>query len=935
MRKLLMVAILACGVFAAPTGAADEDEVNYLALAALMLRDGNYDRAMLALEQLDRTAEGVDLARYYTLLGMTHLRRNELEPARDALQQATDSGAVDAVVYIYLAQVYYQLEDYRQTLAALHALSIGLNACRTEEDVVRAALEHALSLPAVRAGWISLREGKADFRFAGGRNLPRALTRPGALVGDCLCRRQLLAGKLDNATNVACERLRQAGTDPHACVHASVPLHCEGRMLGVMNLTGNDARPFSEEDLSVLYGVGSEIAFALERTRLRGRLEHLVEERTADLSAEVVERRRAEQALREREQQLSSIYDTAADVLFQLSVEGSGVYRFASVNRAFLAVTGLRPDQVVGRRVDEVIPDPARAVARERYTEAIREKRIVRWEETAAYPAGRLTGEVSVAPVFDAAGRCTHLVGAVHDITERVRAEEALRLSDSILKLIGNIVLVSERDGGIRYAGPAVRSVLGFEPKEVLADGWWRLTYRDPAEGQQHRDLASRVARGETTPPAEPYEREVRTRDGDTRWLLWSQSKGPGELLIGVGYDITERKRLEDQFRQAQKMEAVGRLAGGVAHDFNNILTAILGTSALLLDDMGPSSPLRADILEIQAASERAAALTRQLLAFSRKQILQPRVLNLNDIVSGVEAMLRRLLGEDVTLVTELAPDLGAVTVDPGQVEQVIVNLAVNARDAMPEGGTLSITTGNAELDEAHAHMRPVVTPGPYVMLAVSDTGTGIAPEAKPHLFEPFFTTKSVGRGTGLGLATVYGIVKQSGGYIWVYSEPGRGATFKIYLPLVHEAPETLGTVAEAPPRGGSEVVLLAEDDGSVRALAVNVLQKHGYTVLEARNGQEAVSLAQAHEGPIHLILTDVVMPELAGRPMAERLVSLRPGTKVLYISGYTDDAIARHGLLEDGVQYLEKPFTPNALLRKVRQVLDEPGDSRPEPGLG
>ncbi|MBI3981795.1 MAG: response regulator [Gemmatimonadetes bacterium] len=389
--------------------------------------------------------------------------------------------------------------------------------------------------------------------------------------------------------------------------------------------------------------------------------------------------------------------------------------------------------------------------------------------------------------------------------------------------------------------------------------------------------------------------------------------------------DITERKRLEDQFRQAQKMEAVGRLAGGVAHDFNNILTAIMGTSSLMLDEAAQDSPLRNDILEIQRAAERAAALTRQLLAFSRKQLLQPRVLNLNRVVEGIEGMLRRLVGEDVAITTKLAADLASVRVDPGQMEQVILNLAVNARDAMPQGGTLSISTANVELDEEYAEAHTSVSPGSYVMLAASDSGTGISGESKAHLFEPFFTTKETGKGTGLGLATVYGIVKQSGGYIWVYSEPGQGATFKIYLPQVNDSPEELGPTPQEAPRGGSEVVLLAEDDRSVRTLAATILRKQGYTVLEASNGQEAIALAETHQGPIELILTDVVMPQLGGGLMVERLLALRPAARVLYVSGYTDDTVARQGLLQPGVQYLEKPFTPSALLRKVRQVLDMP----------
>jgi PAS domain S-box-containing protein len=389
--------------------------------------------------------------------------------------------------------------------------------------------------------------------------------------------------------------------------------------------------------------------------------------------------------------------------------------------------------------------------------------------------------------------------------------------------------------------------------------------------------------------------------------------------------DISERNQLEQQLRQAQKMEAVGRLAGGIAHDFNNLLTAIFGYADLLAEDLPPDSPGQADVKEIRTAATRASALTRQLLAFSRQQVLQPVVLNVIDVVGDLESMLQRVLGEDVELEAHFAADLGNIRADQGQLEQVILNLAVNARDAMPTGGKLTIETANVVLDEHYAQTHRPVVPGRYVMIAVSDTGVGMDAATQARIFEPFFTTKEPGKGTGLGLATAYGIVKQSGGYIWVYSEVGRGATFKIYLPRVDEpteavvAPPELGSVA------GTETVLLAEDDALLLPLGRDVLKRLGYTVLEARTPADAVAVAQAHSGVIHLLVSDVVMPGESGLQLARRLLEVRPNLRVLYISGYSDEAVVRHGLLDPGTTFLQKPFTPAALARKVREVLDAP----------
>jgi two-component system, cell cycle sensor histidine kinase and response regulator CckA len=371
-------------------------------------------------------------------------------------------------------------------------------------------------------------------------------------------------------------------------------------------------------------------------------------------------------------------------------------------------------------------------------------------------------------------------------------------------------------------------------------------------------------------------------------------------------------------------MEAVGQLAGGIAHDFNNLLTVISGYSDMLLDDSQHDDHSRGLLEEIRHAGERAAALTRQLLVFSRKDVHEPRVVDLNETVQSAEKMLRRLIGEDIRLAAVLAPNLGHVKVDPGQIEQVIMNLAVNARDAMPTGGLLTIETANVDLSEGYADAHPEVWAGRYVLLAVSDNGSGMDEATKARIFEPFFTTKGVGKGTGLGLAVVHGIVKASGGHVAVYSEPGHGTTFKIYLPAVDSL--RTGGIShpgiDATPKG-AETVLLVEDDDGVRRLIAQTLRGAGYTVLEANHGGEAVRLAERYDGPVHLLVSDVVMPEMGGRVLAERLAAARPGMKVLFVSGYTDDAVVRHGVLEAEMAFLQKPFTPGLLVRKVRNVLD------------
>ena len=509
------------------------------------------------------------------------------------------------------------------------------------------------------------------------------------------------------------------------------------------------------------------------------------------------------------------------------------------------------------------------------------------------------------------------------DVTERVVAEARLHLLERAVEQSPVSLMITGPEGRIEYVNPMFTQVTGYSAEECRG--------RTPAILKSGRHEPSFYAELWATIRAGREWRgqfHNRRKNGELYWasaVIAPVTNGADRILhfVAVEEDVTDRRRLEEQFRQAQKMEAVGRLAGGVAHDFNNLLTVISGFTELSLVGLAEGDKRVGHLREVARAAERAASLTRQLLAFSRKQILQPRVMNLNDAVTGTERMLKRLLGEDIEVRAHCAPDLDLVLADPGQIEQVLLNLAVNARDAMPNGGRLTIETANIELDESYAAMHPGSRPGPQVMLAVSDTGTGMTEEVKAHLFEPFFTTKGLGKGTGLGLATIYGIVKQSGGTIRVYSELGKGTSFKVYLPRVDSsAGAQARPVAEAAPRGGHETILVAEDEDGVSRIALSILAEAGYTVLVAADGEAALAVAAKTNG-LHLLLTDLVMPKLNGLELAERLIARQPSLRVLYMSGYASRAPGESGVLPPGADFLQKPFTPRTLLAKVRAVLD------------
>jgi signal transduction histidine kinase/ActR/RegA family two-component response regulator len=504
------------------------------------------------------------------------------------------------------------------------------------------------------------------------------------------------------------------------------------------------------------------------------------------------------------------------------------------------------------------------------------------------------------------------------------------------------LYLVLTRDFTIVAVSDAYARATMTKREEILGRGLFEVFPDNPndpsATGVSNlRASLERVLQNRTPDAMAVQKYDIRRPDsegGGFEERYWNPVNSPvlgkgGELtyIIHRVEDVTEVLRLQDlgNEQQSQKMEALGRLAGGVAHDFNNLLGVIAGYGELLGKQLHDHPRLSKYCSDILKATERAATLTRQLLAFGRKQVLQPQVLDLNAVVAEVEKMLRRLIGEDILLVTLPGDHLGAVKADPGQLAQVLMNLAVNARDAMPRGGRLTIETANVDLDAIYARSRPGVEPGPHVMLAVSDTGHGMNQEVLDHIFEPFFTTKEAGKGTGLGLATVHGIVKQSGGHIWAYSEPEHGATFKVYLPRVGEvgavsAPEK----AEPELPRGAETVLLVEDEVGLREMVRECLEASGYTVLEARQAAHALEIAQAHSGPIHLLMTDVVMPGVSGRKLAQTLAASHPETTVLYMSGYTDDAVVLHGVLAEDVAFLQKPFTIRALVEKVREVLDQ-----------
>jgi two-component system, cell cycle sensor histidine kinase and response regulator CckA len=769
--------------------------------------------------------------------------------------------------------------------------------------------------------------------------------------------------------------------------------------------------------------------------------------RTTGVNMDVTERKQAEAALRESEQQVVSIYNTVRDVIFQLAVELEGRFRFVSVNAAFMKITGLGREAVIGKMVHEVIPEPSLTMVLGKYREAVDKNTIVSWEETTDYPTGRLTGEVTIAPVIDDHGTCTHLVGSVHDITERKYADQALRESEerfrnmadtapvmlwvtgpdklftfvnktwldftgrTLEQELGNGWAASahpedhqrwyeafcsafdarrcfqlecrlRRDDGeyrsilcsgvprfglggafagyigstiditdlqseqrfrqlaenidqvfwmlevnkdqVLYVSPIFEKVWGYSSAAVYQDHHWVLE----TVHTDDRDRFTAFLRKLKSEPAEESYRIVRP-DGSVRWILGRtfpiyDQEGKPYLVAGISEDVTAQREMEEQLRQAHKMEAVGRLAGGIAHDFNNLLTVIGGYSQMLLNSTPAADPSREKLEQILNAANRAGTLTRQLLAFSRRQVWQPRVVNLNRLLTNMEALLRPLIGEHITIETQLDAEVSCVRVDPHQIEQVVMNLAANARDAMPNGGRFMMQVSMANTSALRAK-NSTFEAGKYLLLRISDTGCGMDERTRERAFEPFFTTKALGKGTGLGLSTVYGIVRQNQGDIHVSSELGRGTAFDLYFPAVPEREaESELPAAQLPKTTARETILVAEDEPGVRGLVKQTLEQLGYRVLEAADGYEALRVFKQHASQIqiHLLLTDGIMPLMNGQELATRLRSVRPGTRVLYMSGYADEVLAFHGIDRPEMAFIQKPFTATELAEKVDKLL-------------
>ncbi len=677
---------------------------------------------------------------------------------------------------------------------------------------------------------------------------------------------------------------------------------------------------FNREELST-NAAGREEWYLTTKAPLRDR--HGAITGLVGISRSIQDRKEAESAMRVSEEMFRGAFEHTAVAMVLTNIDN----RFTRVNTAFAELFGYSsPEMLEMALADVTHPDDLVESYAHRESLLAGNRHFFQMEKRYLHHDGHtFWGLTNVSLVRDPEGRPLLYVGQVQDITERKEAHEALELRDRAIQAASQGILITDPalpDNPIVYASPGFERLTGYSAAEVAGRNCRFLQGKDtePAAVAVIRD-AIREAK-ECTVELVNYR-----KDGTPFWnaLAVAPIHDRGRLthFVGVLMDVTDQRRLVNQLGQAQKMEAVGQLAGGVAHDFNNLLTVINGYSQMLLDTLPDADPNRTAVTAVLDAGERAAGLTTQLLAFSRHSVLRTQVLDPNVVVAETRKLLSRLIGEDITLTTTLSPGIGRVKVDPGQFGQVLMNLAVNARDAMPQGGRLTIETRNVELDGAYARLHPGVRPGRHVLIAVTDTGTGMPPEVLVRLFEPFFTTKEPGKGTGMGLATVYGIVKQSGGHVEPYSEVGVGTTFKVYLPMVDEPVEPRSDPDRAQAPGGTESVLLVEDQVDVRGFARLTLEAHGYTVLEAADGREALGLVEGDHQRVDILVTDVVMPGMSGPRLAEALRHQYPGLKVLYVSGYTDDAVVRHGILSHEVAFLQKPYTPVALAQQVREVLD------------
>jgi two-component system cell cycle sensor histidine kinase/response regulator CckA len=645
------------------------------------------------------------------------------------------------------------------------------------------------------------------------------------------------------------------------------------------------------------------------------------------LAAVVQERASAQAEYRSTETRFRAFMQFSPAIAFMKTADG----RYVFGNDAWARQFGAPPSALMGKKDADLWPRETATYFRESDKQTLARKGPVEVTENGPGLDGLPRWWTTLKFLVEEDPASLPLVGGITiDVTPRMRAEEALRASEdryrSLVELAGSVIVVVGSDGRIGEFNRAAEAFFGLTRDEAVGQDFLRLCVPENQRPDVLNDFAH-IREGEAVRERESL---LPAADGTRRSFLWNATRlldgshGQVGILI-IGQDISELRRLETQLLLSQRMEGIGRLAGGIAHDFNNLLTAILGHAEMARGDVAEGDPAQSNITEITRAAQRAADLTRQLLAFARRQIIEPKIVDLNSLVLNVDRMLRRLLGEDVDLLTVPDPGLWRVRIDPGQFEQVLVNLAVNARDAMPGGGRLLIETSNVYLDADFARNHATVQPGPHILLSVTDTGTGMDQEVLAHIFEPFFTTKEVGKGTGLGLATCYGIVKQNRGSIWVYTERGLGTTFKIYLPRAEAPLEPIEAAANRPVSEihGTETVLLVEDETVVRDLAADALRRYGYQVLSAATGGEALEIAQQAVRGFDVLVTDVVMPQMSGQQLAERLLATRRDLKVLFISGYSDSSLLRASVYGSTITLLQKPFTPGQLVQKVRELLD------------
>lgn len=638
---------------------------------------------------------------------------------------------------------------------------------------------------------------------------------------------------------------------------------------------------------------------------------------------DITERQKVREALKESEESYRRVVENIQDALLIDDVDG----RVVQANDQFLKLFGFEAAELDSLRMEDFVLPKWHGKIRDFHRRRINGEKVpARFEfEGQTRDGRRIWLEAVVTPVKKG-GEIVGTQSILRDVTERKQAEKILRQNEQRYRALFDFspsgILLEAADGTILDVNPALCRSLKYRAEELIGQKVHKLVHRENIDmvdqniarlltGQVLRHTVKSIRRDGTICFMELNERKITLPNGE-------------EGILSIAQDISEHKILEEQFRQAQKMEAVGRLAGGIAHDFNNLLTVIRGYSELILNRLDVSDPIYRNIKQIDKAGERAESLTRQLLAFSRKQILQPRVLNLNELIRDMEKMLLRLIGEDVRITMNLDSQLGHIKADRGQIEQVIMNLIVNARDAMSGGGTLTLETANVYFTEASARLPEYLAPGYYALLSISDTGIGMSKETQLRIFEPFFTTKPKGEGTGLGLSTVYGIVKQSGGSIWVQSEVGKGSTFKIYLPIIEEEidEESVKMYLDENLRG-DETILIVEDEDDVRNLTSEILSFYGYSVLKAKAGNNALKITENYPRKINLILTDVVMPQMSGYELVEKLKPKNPNMKVVYMSGYNESAIVKNGELREEIEFIQKPFLPIDLVRKIREVLN------------